>query len=101
MAIICTFNMTATTPYTTALKVNNGSHVRITVNATNNKFNANAATPYTYNAELGETAVDNVLCQANIRNCCFFDYRYLHGGYSTVNEVGTIVSGNVAVESIR
>ena len=96
-----TFNFECTKSYVVALKVSNSSSTTVTVNASNNKFNANKATAYTYDSTKGETTVDSINVNSTVKNCCFFDFRYLHGKYSTVNESGTILSGGVAVESIK
>ena len=87
--------------YQTALDVSNSSNTTVTVNATDNKLNAEKAVAYTFDESKGETKVDTIQVASNIRNCCFFDFRYLSGKYSTVNETGTVISGEVAVPSIK
>ncbi len=98
----CTFNYQGVSGNKAALSVSNSSNTTVTVNATNNKLHAVAATPYTYDPEKGETQVDTIkLDYYGAKNYCFFDYRYLSGGYSTVNESGTVISGEIATESRR
>ena len=100
----CIFNIEATKEEIQVLKVSNSSSTQLTVTATDTKINANLATAYTHNPELGETAVDNVGIDYYARNGAkvrLFDYSYLPGGYSTVTETNTMLSGNAAVESRR
>ena len=98
----CTFNYQGTSNNKSVLSVSNSSSTTVTVNATNNKLHAVAATPYTYDPDKGETIVDTIKVDYyGAKNYCFFDYRYLSGGYSTVNETGTVISGAIATESRR
>lgn len=98
----CTFNIEATGGNFAVLEVSNSSSNRMVVTANNNKVNANKAAVYTYDPEKGETAKDSVTIDYyGAKNVCFFDYRYLTGGYSTVNENGTTISGDVAIPSRR
>ena len=96
----CTFNLSCTYQYNGAIEVSNSSSTNVTVTATNNTLIANKATAHTYNPELGETERDNVKVYSNVVKYCFFDYRQLTGGYSTVNETGTVFSGDCAVASL-
>lgn len=98
----CTFNYQGTSGNKVALSVSNSSNTKVTVTATNNKLNAVKATAYTYDPSKGETEVDTIkIDYYGAKNYCFFDYRYLSGGYSTVNETGTVISGEIATESRR
>lgn len=81
------------------ISINNWSNVTLTVNATNNTLNANKATPYTYDPAKGETEADSVKIGnvTSVRNYYLFDT--LSGGYSTINESDTVLSGDIAIAS--
>ena len=100
--INCTFDIQGTCGNVNLISVKDSSSDYYTVNAINNTLIANKATPYTYNAELGETVVDNVqIDYYGAKNYCLFDYRYMTQGYTVVNEVGTVVEGEIAIPSIQ
>lgn len=95
----CTFNITATYANQAVIDIRDWSSVTVDVTATNNILNANKAIPYTYDPAKGETEVDSVKIGnvTSVRNYYLFDA--LSGGYSTINETGTVLNGNVAIES--
>ena len=98
----CTFNITGTYSTNAVIDISNSSNTRITVNATNNTLIANKAVAYTYDASKGETEVDTIkLGTSNVRNYCMFDFRMLPGGYSTINETGTVIEGDIAIPSLK
>lgn len=98
----CTFNMECTKGNFKVIGISNGSDTTLVVNASNNTLNATIATPYIYDENKGETINDNVYVSSTTpKNICLFDYRYLKGGYSQVNETGTILKGDIAIESRR
>ena len=100
--INCTFNIQGTCDNVHLISVKDSSSDYYTVNAINNTLIANKATPYTYNAELGETLVDNVqISYYGAKNYCLFDYRQMTQGYTVVNEEGTIIEGEIAIASRR
>ncbi len=96
-----TFDVKCTKPNYVAFSAKDYSTSSLTITVSNNKFIANQATAYTYDSSKGETAADSVNLANNIRNCCLIDYRYYNGGYVIVNETGTVISGDVAIESRR
>ena len=95
----CIFNITGTYANVDVISINNWSNVNLTVNATNNTLNANRATPYTYDPAKGETEADSVKIGnvTSVRNYYLFDT--LSGGYSTINESDTVLSGDIAIAS--
>ena len=97
---VCIFGMvTGTYANVDVISINNWSNVTLTVNATNNTLNANKATPYTYDPAKGETEADSVKIGnvTSVRNYYLFDT--LSGGYSTINESDTVLSGDIAIAS--
>ena len=95
----CTFNMECTNNFE-VIKVSHFSDTTLVVNASNNTLNVTIATPYTYDASKGETIKDNVYVSSPAPTYVrLFDVRNLQ--YSQVNETGTILKGDIAIESRR
>lgn len=86
----CTFNLECTSSTASAISVNSSSSTAITVVAENNTINAKAATPYTYDAEKGETEVDTIKVNGTPANIKLIS---IGGTTSTATEVGTVKTG--------
>ena len=85
----CTFNLECTSGVASAIDVSPSSSTSVVLTATNNTFNAVAATPYTYDASKGETEAHNIKVHgtpANIKFISAYDN-------ATVTETGTTKSG--------
>lgn len=87
--INCTFNLTVTSSTASAISVSPSSSTAVTVNAKDNTINAEAATPYTYDAAKGEDATYNVKVNGTPANIKFIS------SYSntTLNVTGTTATG--------
>ena len=88
----CEFNLSCTSSTASAISISPSSSTSVTLVAENNKFNATAATPYTYNPDLGETAVDTVKVNGTPSNIKFVS-AYSN---STVTVTGTVSTGIAA-----
>ena len=98
----CTFNIEGTNSNQYVIAVSNSSDTTVIVNAENNTLNANAAVAHNYDASIGETEVDTIrVTSYGVKNYYLFDLRQLSGGYSTINETGTVIKGDIALESIK
>jgi len=85
----CTFNLECTTSSASAIEVTNNPSTAVTVTAENNKINATAATPHTYDPAAGETEVDNVKVFGTPANIKFISA----DSNTTVNETNTTKTG--------
>lgn len=90
----CTFNLKCTSSTASALSISPSTSTSVVVNASNNTFNAVAATPYTYDVEKGETEEYNVKVNGTPANIKFISYV---GTTSTIIETGTTKTGIAAL----
>ena len=91
----CTFNLKCTSSTASAVSISPSTSTSVVVNASNNTFNAVAATPYTYDVDKGETEEYNVKVNGTPANIKFISN--VGSTTSTVIETGTTKTGIAAL----